>query len=167
MKVQLILYQKAKYAVRPTLKSLRFLKVGTIAEENYAAPDLQHSYFGFQDSLLKRENNNQDVSNEDRNYSSIDPSDDSCKSNVKTDVHCDSIDQHVPVPANEDGIDSEDVQLGHIYFDSEDIPHQQRQNISHYTSSSDGSRSGDSERQLAVARVDGFGYLILDKTSEK
>ena len=140
---------------------------GTTADEDCAAPDLQHSYFGFQDSFLKRENNRQDLPKEDRTYSSIDPSDESCKSKANTDVHYDSIDQHAPVPSNADGIDSEEVKLGHIYFDSEDIPHQQRQNISHYASSSDGGMSGDSERHLAVPRVDGFGYLILDKTSQK
>ena len=136
--------------------------------QNPGLDDIQHSYFGLNDSVSGTEGNRRDGAGHDIAYSKIAPNADT--SNKKKNVVYDSIDQHVP--SSSDAADNAPEDLRHIYFDSADLVQQQRQGVSHQSEAS-GRREAlgggkthtrPEEGNVQNNNLDQFGYLILDKT---
>ena len=135
--------------------------------QNPGLDDIQHSYFGLNDSVSGTEENRGDGAGDDIAYSEIAPND---TSNKKKNVVYDSIDQHVP--SSSDTVDNAPEDLRHIYFDSADLVQQQRQGVSHQSEASGRRKTlgggkahtRPEEGNVQTTILDQFGYLILDKT---
>ena len=136
--------------------------------QNPGLDDIQHSYFGFNDSLSGNKENRPDGPGDDIAYYEIGSDDDT--SNKKKKVVYDSIHQHVP--SSSDTADNAPEDLRHIYFDSADLVEQQRQGVSHRAEASgrrttlggEKPHTRPEEGNVQNNNLDQFGYLILDKT---